>query len=89
MTPTVADTNAFAVPPLAVGGRTLHSRLVVGTGKYADHDTMRAAIDASGADCVTVAVVEEQMENAGMGRFKRKASADGEPRRRWWWPFGS
>ena len=39
-----------------------------------------------GYDCVTVAVVEEQMESAGMGRFKRKA-ANGDVKRRWWWPF--
>ena len=40
-----------------------------------------------GYECVSVAVVEEQMENAGMGRFKRKAAA-GSKKRRAWWPFG-
>ena len=44
--------------------------------------------EEKGYDIVTVAVVEEQMENAGMGRFKRKKTTDGETRRRWWWPFG-
>ena len=39
-----------------VGGRTFQSRLMVGTGKYPDHATMARAIDASGADVVTVAV---------------------------------
>jgi uncharacterized protein (DUF169 family) len=42
--------------------------------------------EEKGYDCVTVAVVEEQMENAGMGRFKPKAA--GEGKKRWWWPFG-
>jgi len=42
--------------PLAIGGRTFHSRLMVGTGKYRDNDTMRRAIEASGAEIVTVAV---------------------------------
>lgn len=40
----------------AIGGRVFQSRLMVGTGKYPDHDTMRRAIDASGAEIVTVAV---------------------------------
>ena len=41
---------------LVVGGRTFGSRLLVGTGKYADFDQARAAIEASGAELVTVAV---------------------------------
>ena len=42
--------------PFAIGGRTFRSRLMVGTGKYPDHDTMQRAIAASGAEIVTVAV---------------------------------
>ncbi len=42
--------------PLTIGGRTFHSRLMVGTGKYADNDTMVQAVEASGAEIVTVAV---------------------------------
>jgi thiazole synthase len=42
--------------PFAVGGRTFQSRLMVGTGKYPDNDTMLRAIEASGAEIVTVAV---------------------------------
>ena len=33
-----------------------HSRLLVGTGKYRDHDETAAAIEASGAEIVTVAI---------------------------------
>jgi thiazole synthase len=40
----------------ALGGRTFQSRLMVGTGKYRDNETMVRAIEASGADVVTVAV---------------------------------
>ncbi len=47
---TLADT------PLIVGGRTLRSRLIVGTGKYPDPETMVAALRASGTEMVTVAV---------------------------------
>lgn len=39
-----------------VAGRHFSSRLVVGTGKYKDLETTAAAIDASGAEMVTVAV---------------------------------
>lgn len=39
-----------------VAGRTFHSRLLVGTGKYGDLDETRRAIDASGAEIVTVAI---------------------------------
>jgi thiazole synthase len=42
--------------PFTIGGRSFHSRLMVGTGKYRDHETMARAIDASGAEIVTVAV---------------------------------
>ena len=42
--------------PLTIGGRTYQSRLMVGTGKYPDMDTMVRAIEASGAEVVTVAV---------------------------------
>ena len=42
--------------PFQLGGRTFGSRLIVGTGKYKDFAQTRAAIDASGAEIVTVAV---------------------------------
>ncbi len=42
--------------PLVIGGRSFRSRLFVGTGKYSSNQEMLAAIEASGAECVTVAV---------------------------------
>src|ERR1700674_3385675 len=42
--------------PLVIAGRAYRSRLLVGTGKYKDFDATRAAIDASGAEIVTVAI---------------------------------
>jgi thiazole synthase len=41
---------------LVIGARTFGSRLLVGTGKYRDFAQTRAAIDASGAEIVTVAI---------------------------------
>ncbi len=39
-----------------VAGRTFNSRLIVGTGKYKDFEQNAAALEASGAEIVTVAV---------------------------------
>src|ERR1700681_945696 len=41
---------------LMVAGKAYDSRLLVGTGKYRDFAQTRAAIDASGAQIVTVAI---------------------------------
>jgi thiazole synthase len=42
--------------PFEIDGREFRSRLMVGTGKYSSNETMLAAIEASGAEVVTVAV---------------------------------
>src|SRR5258708_1293242 len=41
---------------LVVAGKAYRSRLLVGTGKYRDFDETRRAIEASGAQIVTVAI---------------------------------
>ena len=52
-------------PPLRVGSHTLHSRLIVGTGRYDSMPQMRDSLDASGADVVTVAVRREKLYEKG------------------------
>ena len=42
--------------PLVIAGKSYQSRLLVGTGKYKDFAETRAAIDASGAEIITVAI---------------------------------
>ncbi len=42
--------------PLTIGDRQFRSRLMLGTGKYRSNEEMRAALDASGAEIVTVAL---------------------------------
>jgi thiazole synthase len=42
--------------PFTIGARTFQSRLMVGTGKYRSNEEMVQAIEASGAEIVTVAV---------------------------------
>jgi thiazole synthase len=44
-----------------VAGKTLSSRILVGTGKYDSNELMRDALSASGTDCVTVAVRREKL----------------------------
>ena len=50
------DRSVVHPDALVIAGRAYRSRLLVGTGKYKDFDETRAAIDASGADIVTVAI---------------------------------
>ena len=47
--------NKF-MEPLVIAGKAFQSRLIVGTGKYKDGAETQAAIEASGAEMVTVAV---------------------------------
>ena len=42
--------------PLIIGGQHFHSRLLIGTGKYRDFAQTREAVQASGAQIVTVAI---------------------------------
>lgn len=52
--------------PLIIGGKSYSSRLLVGTGKYKDFTETRAALDASGAEIVTVAIRRTNLgQNAG------------------------
>jgi thiazole synthase len=50
---------------LTIGSLTLRSRLIVGTGKYASFELMRQAIEASGAEMVTVAVRRINVDRRG------------------------
>jgi thiazole synthase len=48
--------SAPASDPLVIAGRTYHSRLLTGTGKFKDLDETRRATEAAGAQIVTVAI---------------------------------
>ncbi|MGB6231551.1 MAG: thiazole synthase [Litorimonas sp.] len=48
--------SEFEDKPLVIAGQEYGSRLIIGTGKYADYAQNAAALEASGADIVTVAV---------------------------------
>src|SRR4030042_1878300 len=49
----------------SIGKHTFTSRLLVGTGKYSDFATMQRALNASGAELVTVAVRRLDLSKKG------------------------
>ncbi len=53
--------RANLVEPLRLGPLEVHSRLIVGTGKYERYELMQEALDASGAEVITVAVRRERL----------------------------
>ena len=53
--------------PLVIAGRAVQSRLIVGTGKYTDVAETEAALDASGAEIVTVALRRVDLADKGHG----------------------
>jgi thiazole synthase len=62
--------------PFVIAGRTFESRLIVGTGKYRDVAETEKAIDASGAEIVTVALrrvdLNDRSSGSLMGLLQRK-----------------
>jgi len=58
-----SGSNAAAASSLSLAGRHFQSRLFVGTGKYSSMELMRDALDASGAEVITVAVRRERLFN--------------------------
>ena len=56
-------TTEPGVSPFRLGSRSFTSRLIVGTGKYRDMETMARCLDASGAEAITVAVRRERLFN--------------------------
>ena len=54
-------TDTLADDSLTLGSHEFQSRLIVGTGKYADYELMRDSLETSGADVITVAVRRERL----------------------------
>ncbi len=55
------------VAPLKIGSHSFASRLIVGTGKYKDIEQTKAALIASGAEIVTVALRRVNLNDRGEG----------------------
>ena len=65
--------NALPTPahdrPFTVAGHTYASRLIVGTGKYKSYEENAAAVEAAGAEIVTVAVRRVNLSDPGAPRL--------------------
>jgi thiazole synthase len=55
--------------PLTIAGKTYQSRLIVGTGKYKTYAENAAAVEAAGAEIVTVAVRRVNLTDPGAPRL--------------------
>lgn len=60
-------TSLLQPAPFTLAGRTFRSRLILGTGKYADADTMMRSFEASGTEIVTVALRRVNLDELGKG----------------------
>ncbi len=60
-----AETKIAGADSWTVAGRTFTSRLIVGTGKYKSFEENAAAVEASGAEIVTVAVRRVNIADPG------------------------
>jgi thiazole synthase len=61
VSPSAATDSSTDDATLVVGAHVLQSRMIVGTGRYDTMEQMRDSLDASGSDCVTVAVRRERL----------------------------
>jgi thiazole synthase len=57
-------TDLLTDDTLTIGAHALRSRLIVGTGKYANYELMGESLERSGTDCITVAVRRERLIDA-------------------------
>jgi len=69
-------TEAIEDKPIIVAGRTLTSRLIIGTGKYESYAQNAAALKASGADMVTVALRRVNLSDPDQPRLVDFISPD-------------
>jgi len=69
MSTVMKSTNPTTSDPLMIDGVAYQSRLLVGTGKYRDMEETRLAVEASGAEIVTVAI-----RRTNIGQNKDEAS---------------
>ena len=65
-TPDTAD-HSTIIDPLVIADHTFRSRLILGTGKYDDHQTMVDSFAAAGTEMVTVALRRVPLDEIGKG----------------------
>ena len=62
---------------LRIGNHTFGSRLIIGTGKYKDVDETRRALEASGAELITVALRRIDLNDRGKGSLMALLTEEG------------
>jgi thiazole synthase len=65
----VAEVPPVEDKPLVIAGKTYKSRLIIGTGKYKTYAENAAALEASGAEMVTVAVRRVNLTDPGQPKL--------------------
>ncbi len=63
----MTDSRSLDIEPLVIAGRSFRSRLILGSGKYADADTMVRSLAAAGTEMVTVALRRVNLDELGHG----------------------
>ena len=63
------DQGPMTDAPLTVAGRELTSRLIIGTGKYASYEQNARALEASGAEMITVALRRVNLSDPSQPRL--------------------
>ena len=64
---------------LEIAGNKYRSRLIVGTGKYRDFEQNAAAVEASGAEIVTVAVRRVNISDPGQPLVRHRVRPPSRP----------
>ncbi len=67
----VAD-EAMTRDTLTIAGRTFNSRLLVGTGRYANAELAKKSIVASGAEIITVAIRRVDLNGGGLNALAQQ-----------------
>ena len=71
-----ATLEDIAIEPLRLADRTFRSRLILGTGKFPDFATMKAAHEAAETEIVTVAVRRVDMGDRSAGSLMESIDTD-------------
>ena len=73
---TTENTAPPTVEPLKIADRTFKSRLILGTGKYPDSQTMIRALEVSGTEMVTVALRRVDLNDPDESAFIHHVDRD-------------
>lgn len=68
-TPSPADQPVEMDDALIIAGKRYHSRLIIGSGKYKSYEQNAAALAASGAEIMTVAIRRTNLSEPGKSRI--------------------